>query len=243
MTCNEAELLLNPYLDSEVDLLTAVRMEEHIAECAGCGRQYRDLQELRRAIAEADLDFSPSAGLARRVLAARSRAAGIVPWWRRSWTLAAAAAAVLILLFVPTRLPRTGAVENREVLDSHLRSLMASHLVDVPSSDRHTVKPWFQGRLSFSPNVPDLSAEGFVLTGGRLEVLQRAPAAAIVYKRRNHVINVFVAPANETDAPPRGQSSEGYNLVTWVKGGLSYWAVSDLNAGELMQFAQLARSR
>jgi anti-sigma factor RsiW len=243
MNCNEAELLLNPYLDSEVDLVTAVRMEEHIAGCAGCGRQYRDLQELRRQIAEADLDFSPTAGLARRVLAARSRAAGIVPWWRRSWTLAAAAAAVLILLFVPARLPRTGAAENREVLDNHLRSLMASHLVDVPSSDHHTVKPWFQGRLSFSPNVPDLSAEGFVLTGGRLEVLRRAPAAAIVYKRRNHVVNVFVAPANQADAPPRAQSSEGYNLVAWVKGGLSYWAVSDLNAGELMQFAQLARSR
>jgi anti-sigma factor RsiW len=153
------------------------------------------------------------------------------------------AAAALILLVVPVRLLRTGAVSDREVLDNHLRSLMASHLVDVPSSDHHSVKPWFQGRLSFSPDVPDLSAEGFVLTGGRLEMMRGEPAAAIVYKCREHVINLFVAPANQADSQPRAQSSEGYNLVTWVKSSLNYWAVSDLNARELMQFAQLARGR
>ena len=244
MNCYEAKPLLNPYLDGELDLVTAVRVEEHIAGCGDCGREYRDLEELRREIGEADLEFSPKAGLARRVAVARRRAAaGSQPWWRRPPALAAAAAAVIILLFVPVRLLQNAAVEDHEVLDNHLRSLMASHLVDVPSSDRHTVKPWFQGRLSFSPNVPDLSTEGFALTGGRLEMVRRAPAAAIVYKRRNHVINLLVAPANQADSPPRAQSSEGYNLVAWKKGGLSYWAVSDLNVKELMQFAQLARSR
>jgi anti-sigma factor RsiW len=243
MNCHEAEPLLHPYLDGELDLVTSVRVEEHIAGCAGCGRVYRDLQELRREIAEADLDFSPKPRLVRRVAAVRDRAEGSVPWWRRQYTLAATAAAVLILLLVPIRMLRTGAAADREVLDNHLRSLMASHLVDVPSSDHHTVKPWFQGRLSFSPSVPDLSAEGFVLTGGRLEMLRREPAAALVYKRRQHVINLFVAPGNRADSRPRAESSEGYNLVTWSKGGLSYWAVSDLNAKELMEFAELARSR
>lgn len=243
MNCHEAEQLLNPYLDGELDLVTAVRMEEHIAGCANCGREYRALQDLHREIAEADLQFSPKAGFARRVAAAQRRAAPRFPWWRHPATLALATAAVLILMAIPARLLRTGAAEDREVLDNHLRSLMASHLVDVPSSDHHTVKPWFQGRLSFSPNVPDLSAEGFELTGGRLEMVRRAPAAAIVYKRRNHVISLFVAPANQADSAPKAQSNEGYNLVAWIKGGLSYWAVSDLNAGELMRFAELARSR
>jgi anti-sigma factor RsiW len=157
--------------------------------------------------------------------------------------VAFAAAAAVVLLLVPWQLPRTSSDEDREVLDNHLRSLMASHLVDVPSSDQHTVKPWFQGKLSFSPSVPDLSSEGFTLAGGRLELVRSAPTAAIVYKRRNHVINLFVTPAAHSDVGPVSRSMEGYNLVTWVKGGLSYRAVSDLNAGELMQFAQLIRGR
>jgi anti-sigma factor RsiW len=243
MNCREAEPLLNPYLDGELDLVTAVHLEEHIAGCGGCGREYRDLQELRRQIVEADLEFTPSAGLARRVASGRRRAtSGFQPWWRRPGMLAMATAAVLVLLLVPIRLSRTGPVD-REVLDNHLRSLMASHLVDVPSSDRHTVKPWFQGRLSFSPDVPDLSAQGFTLIGGRLDVVGRVPAAAIVYKRREHVINLFAAPSNLTDSRIQAGSSEGYNFVTWVKGGLSYSAVSDLNAAELMQFAQLVQGR
>jgi len=242
MNCYEANPLLNPYVDGELDLVTAVRVEEHIAGCAGCGREYRDLQDLRRQIADAELGYVPKPGLARRVAAARRRARpGFQTWWRRPEPWLAAAAGVLILLFFPARLLQTGFVETHEVLDNHLRSLMASHLVDVPSTDQHTVKPWFQGRLSFSPDVPDLSKEGFVLAGGRLERLRSTPSAAIVYKRRDHVINLFVASSNEKDSPPRPQKSAGYNLVVWAKGGLSYWAVSDLNAGELMHFAELAR--
>jgi anti-sigma factor RsiW len=244
MNCQEANPLLNPYLDGELDLVTAVRVEEHIAACAGCGREYRDLHDLRREIADARLDYLPKPEFVRRVAAARRRTRpGVQAWWKRPEAWMAAAAAVLILVFVPARLLRTGTADTREVLQSHLRSLMATHLVDVPSSDHHTVKPWFQGRLSFSPDVPDLSNQGFVLTGGRLEMVRGAPAAAIVYKRRDHVINLFVASTGEKDSPPRPERIEGYNLALWVKGGLSYWAVSDLNAGELMQFAESARSR
>src|SRR5437764_7018860 len=122
--------------------------------------------------------------------------------------------------------------DERELVDAHIRSLMTSHLVDVPSSDRHTVKPWFQGKLNFSPDVPDLAAEGFVLSGGRLDALDGAPAAAIVYRRREHVINVFVSPAAGRDREPRAAASQGYNLVYWTKGGMSYRAISDLNVAE-----------
>src|SRR5262249_16195430 len=154
-------------------LVTVVKVSDHIADCAGCSHEYRSLQELRREIAEADLAFSPSAGLARRVSATQRRAGvSSLPWWRRTPILAPAAAmAALILLFVPIQMRRMSTDPYREMVDNHLRSLMASHLVDVPSSDHHTVKPWFQGRLSFSPDVPDLSAEGFVLTGGRLDMV------------------------------------------------------------------------
>jgi anti-sigma factor RsiW len=242
MNCQEAAPFLSPLLDSELDLVTAMRVEEHVEGCARCGQEYRELQELRREILEAKLEFVPPARLTRRVDAARRRAVvAQMPWWRRPATMAFAVAAVVLLLLVPLRLPRTSSGEDREMLDNHLRSLMASHLVDVPSSDQHTVKPWFQGKLNFSPAVPDLSAEGFVLAGGRLEMMRGVPAAAIVYKRRSHVINLFVTSAEQSDLAPVSRSIDGYNLVTWVKGGLSYRAVSDLNGGELMQFAQLVR--
>jgi anti-sigma factor RsiW len=234
MNCREAETLLHPYFDGELDLMSSVGIEGHLTTCGACGQYYRDLQDLRREISEARLDFAPKPALARRV----QRVAG-QPWWRHPGALAAAAA-LLVALFLPMRLLRTPS-EDREVLDSHLRSLMADHLVDVPSSDHHTVKPWFQGRLSFSPDVPELAAQGFVLTGGRLDVLHRAPAAAIVYKRRNHVINLFVAATTQPDSGLREQSIEGYHLVEWNRAGMTYWAVSDLNREELRQFADLAR--
>src|SRR5439155_14052987 len=140
--------------------------------------------------------------LARRVAAAGRRVSRqTAPWWRRPWAWSgafAAAAAALVIMLLPAGWMRRPA-DERELVDAHIRSLMTSHLVDVPSSDRHTVKPWFQGKLNFSPDVPDLAAEGFVLSGGRLDALDGAPAAAIVYRRREHVINVFVSPGAGRD--------------------------------------------
>jgi anti-sigma factor RsiW len=235
VNCRETAPLLDPYFDGELDLTTALRVEEHLADCGVCDRHFQNLKELRREIADAAIDFAPTPALARRI------AGRVRPQSRRSVPIFAAAAAALALLLVfSPRLLRTDA-NAQELLDTHLRSLMTAHLVDVPSSDRHTVKPWFQGRLRFSPNVPDLSAEGFVLVGGRLEVVRRAPAAALVYRRREHVINVFVAPENGPYTSPRTFSREGYNLVEWSKDGLSYSAVSDLNAAELRQFSDLAQ--
>jgi anti-sigma factor RsiW len=131
----------------------------------------------------------------------------------------------------------------RMIVDNdHLRSLTANHLTDVLSSNQHTVKPWFDGRLNFTPPVEDLGAQGFPLVGGRLDYLDNRPVAAVVYRRREHVINLFISPAEHAaDALPVSQVHEGYNIVHWTKSGMAYWAVSSVSGAELGKFAQLVR--
>ena len=242
MTCLEAEPLLNAYLDGELDLPGVLNAEHHLSGCQACAAYYSSLEHVREEIGAADLTYRPSRGLERRIESA-GRRSGSSSWWNNAWrntsVLAAATAAALVLFFM---VPRTNVARNserREILDNHLRSLMPDHLVDVPSSDRHTVKPWFQGKTSFSPPVPDLTASGFLLAGGRLEVIRQRPAAAIVYKRREHIINLYVVPADGLQAKPSAEEIDGYHFVRWAENGLSYAAVSDLNAAELRTFADL----
>jgi len=135
-----------------------------------------------------------------------------------------------------------GELTAKEVVDDHLRSLAGNHLTDVLSSNQHTVKPWFDGRLNFTPPVEDFSPEGFPLVGGRLDYLDNRPVAAVVYRRRQHIINLFISPAEHVaDALPASQMRGGYNIVHWIKSGMAYWAVSSLSAAELNKFAQLVR--
>ena len=141
------------------------------------------------------------------------------------------------------QIPAVDELLGREAVSNHVRSLMADHIADVPTSDQHTVKPWFNGKLDFSPPVIDLDEQGFSLVGGRLDYLDSRVVAALVYKRRQHVINLFVWPTDESDRAGQTATYQGYNVVHWRQDNMSYWAVSDLNANELREFAQLERSK
>ena len=248
MACDNARELLDGYLDDELDVATNLQMRHHLQECQSCAALHRRRQALRSAIRNSDLAFSAPAGLEKRIRGAVDKAEGtevdkrVVG--RRNlavWVGVAASVAITALLLWKTATSRPDATEllAQQVLTSHVRSLMANHLTDVVSSDSHTVKPWFAGKLDFSPPVKDLASQDFPLVGGRLEYLER-PVAALVYRRRQHIINVLVWPSNDSKRPiGTPLTRQGFNLLHWTSLGMNYWAISDLNMAELRQFVDL----
>lgn len=211
----------------------------------------REDTELKALLAtQADRHAAPSELRARIVDAiCESDAASPHPTarqgWRSWWNMGAAfAMGILVSVGATGFLAASNAREARshEVVASHVRSLMAAHLTDIASADRHAVKPWFTGKLDFSPPVRDLAAAGFPLVGGRLDYIGSRPAAALIYRHRQHIINVFVWPRDErSPAPPAAFLAQGFNVTGWQDDSMQFWLVSDLNASELAQFAQLLR--
>jgi anti-sigma factor RsiW len=193
-----------------------------------------DLSELLRAHRD-QLRYTAPARLRRKLMPQ--------PWLdrpRAALAGACAAAAILLSFVVGRSTAPTSSGAAQDVVASHVRSLMASHLQDVASTDQHTVKPWFEGRLDFGPDVRDFAQEGFPLEGGRLDYVDSRPAAALVYRHGAHVINVLEWPADgSSSTPPTLSTLRGFQLFSWRRNGLSYWAVSDLNAADLQKFAQL----
>ncbi len=274
MSCEETQALIHGYLDGELDLVRSMEIQRHLETCRNCALLDQNQQALRSLVRDGSLYFRAPAGLEQRIRAGLGEAhqsalepLRMVPpaaagpstrarrLGRRTWTphwawigLAAAAAVAVIFLALLPRLSRPSGEEllADEVVSSHIRSLMPNHLTDVLSSDQHTVKPWFDGRLDFSPPVVDLGSEGFPLVGGRLDYLAGRPVAALVYGRRKHLINVFVWPSpSGSDSGPltKVAARQGYNVVRWTKSGMTYWAVSDVNAKDLEHFAQLLRGQ
>ncbi len=249
MTCREAGPLLNARLDNELDMAGAAGIDQHLASCRACAAQYAALENLHEEIVAADLGYVPGTALerdlARKFLHEKKSAIRLWSWnWLSASALAAVAAAVALIVFVPIlRVGQDANAVEAEILDNHLRALQAIHPVDVPSSDQHTVKPWFQGKTSFSPPVPDLSGQNFILIGGRLEVIRQQPAAAIVYRRRQHIIDLYVSPYAGNDSGTEFRDLGGYHLLHWTQDNLSYWAVSDVDTADLRTFADLVRAR
>ena len=246
MTRDE-ELRLHAYLDGELGATESIELERRLGEDGQLRAALAELRAISERIrGQARYHGLPAplqariVGQVRRQAPGRAVPARVARW--SSW-IAAAAVAAVVAWFAPTWVRQAGSWDPRvdEVLDEHLRASLAGHWVDVASSDRHTVKPWLSARLGFSPAVPDLADQGFELLGGRLDVLDARPVATLVYRRRQHMISVFVWPR---DPPALGETAErrGYHMVRGSAAGLSYWAVSDLNEGELRDFTRLLSS-
>ena len=250
MTCREAEPLLHARLDNELDMASSASIDLHLSDCRACAAQYAALENLHAEIAAADLAYTPGSAFERRLSTQfLEEKKAPLRWWGANWlnasAMAAAAIAVVVLVVsIPMlRSSRETDAVAGEILDNHLRALQAVHQVDVPSSDQHTVKPWFQGKTDFSPPVPDLTKDDFILIGGRLEVIHQQPAAAIVYCRRQHMIDLYVSPAAGADSKAELRDLGGYHLLRWTQNNMSYWAVSDVDPSDLRRFAYLIRGR
>jgi len=251
VNCRETERLLPAYVDDELDLVHSLEVEEHLGECRDCASALRHQRTLKEAVGGHAPYYAAPAELRElvgRQAAAHFGSADLRPsrppghsFWRAQRWLAVAAASVFAVAVIwrvapgPLR-PIPDTIES-QVVASHIRSLLASHLMDVPSSDHHTVKPWFTGKLDFAPEVPDLSGEGFTLVGGRLDYLNGRTVAALVYRRRNHTVNLFTWPSQAADHAAQRSTRDGFHVVHWNRGGMEWWAVSDLNADELVEVA------
>jgi anti-sigma factor RsiW len=240
MTCEEAAVLLHALIDGELDAGHARQVEAHTVACARCAAELTAYRALSQSVRSNNLRYTAPASLRSRI--DRSIPAAVAGTNRRSLlkgfalgsVMSAVAATGLGVVIV-------GQVRDDRVLgeavSAHLRSLQPDRLTDVLSSDQHTVKPWFNGRIDLAPPVFDLTVQGFRLIGGRLDYVDGKPVAAIVYSRRVHVINVFVMPsAGATSSAPRLESFQGFNILRWSDQGLGLLAVSDLNPDELKEF-------
>jgi anti-sigma factor RsiW len=246
MNCERVRSLIDAYTTDELDLAAALDVQEHLHECPACATELESLLALQRTIAGPSLRYAATPELRRRIaadLSAQGARENPAPSSRiRRFALAAAIGALLLLpwLGLYWNASRSNAARLAdEITASHIRSLMTDHLLDVPSSDQHTVKPWFNGKLDFSPTVVDLTSEGFPLIGGRLDYVNNRTVAAIVYQRHKHMINLFTWPTASVDSQPILSHHNGYNLLTWNYNGMTCFAVSDLNTQELQSFAQL----
>ena len=251
MTCDLSQTRLHAYFDGELDAIGAAEFERHLESCPDCDMRLAAEEKLRSALAGAQL-YTRAPETLRRKLQISLPKAAIPPEVRdpkpsvaNSWRWLAIAATVILSVFLGTQyLQKLDHYSQRQamaavIVDAHLRSLQPGHLEDVISTDQHTVKPWFDGKIDFAPPVRDFANDGFPLLGGRLDVIDSRTAAALVYGRRKHIVNVFVEKAQPGDSQNASGELQGYRWVAWQQNGFTFTAVSDTAYGDLDQLKQL----
>lgn len=239
--------LINAFIDEELEPGIFAAVAEHLAGCGQCTQACSRILEQRDAIRSLKPYPVPPAlrESVRQALRREAAQKTVVQRRDHAWRWLAIAASILLAVSVAWNLTRLQSrVPEREllaqnVLSSHVRSLIGTHLLDVVSTDQHTVKPWFNGKLDFSPEVRDFAAQGYPLVGGRIEYISERPVAVLVYRRRQHVINLFTWPSTSSSVPPGHFSRNGYNVAQWSDSSMTYWAVSDIPPSEVQQFEAL----
>jgi anti-sigma factor RsiW len=245
--CGRWQLMLHGFIDGELDAAHSLEFEQHLATCPQCAEQLERFVALKKVVSQKGVRWRAPDHVRAQVLAAITREAvrqarpTVSPWVKtfalvRQWLFVPSLAALAASLFLVL-----GPIQNQasipdEVVAGHVRSQLANHLTDVATSDQHTVKPWFNGKIDFSPPVVDLAPQGFPLVGGRVDYVNGRVVAALVYRRRGHLINLFIWPA-----PPGATSAttrDGYSVENWSKDGLTFWAVSDAAADEISGFRE-----
>jgi anti-sigma factor RsiW len=251
LECKETEERVFAYIDGELDRAEAMRVDQHLRGCAGCRRLYEKERQMSASIRQSAERFSAPADLGLRIGAALEVASRPRAWQRGpSWRQLGIAASFLMVAVLSSALtlsvsvPGTTDRLGEEVVSGHVRALVSNHMTDVASSDQHTVKPWFNGRLDLSPPVVDLAAEEFPLIGGRLDYIDGRPVAALVYRHRQHPITLYVwNDLRSGGAAPRTLTRRGYNAEGWTQRGMTFWAVSDVNMEDLERFAELLKAQ
>jgi anti-sigma factor RsiW len=247
LNCHEIHALLPGYVDGALDLVRSLEIEDHLHECPTCAREVQGQKALRAALQDPSFYHRPGAHLAQRVRSALRRASRprlALP--ARAWRLLAVAASLAFVALISWALvrglfvPSANDLLAREVVSSHVRSLVAVHPVDKESSNRHQVKPWLTERLDFAvPVVKNLTDRGFRLIGGRVDYLDNRKVAALVYKRRGHHINLFIWPAAaDAESAAQALTYRGFDLIHWTSGGFHFWAISDMDKNGLREFVR-----
>ncbi len=254
--CPEWRIMLHGFIDGELDSVRAAQFEDHLATCEICRAEMEGVAAVRKIIDQDGVRWRPPEALRSQVLSmlsfeqtAASSSLPVprqAPFWRRTfdfirqWSFVPSLAVLAASAFLFVNAPSQTLILQDEIMASHVRSMMADHLTDVLTSDQHTVKPWFNGRIDFSPPVSDLAKDGFPLVGGRVDYIGGRAVAALVYRRHGHVINLFIWPA--ASGAQTTTEHDGYNMVQWSDGGLTFWAISDVASGDLAEFESFFRS-
>lgn len=247
MDCKQTRNYMHAHLDRELDPVTASGIEAHLQKCAACAHAYAAQAALQAAVKSRAAYYTAPTGLATRIRNQVNAAGGTSAKKQASrwqWLpLAATVAATAVITWTTAVQLETGSRDERiaeQVIAGHARAVLTNHLAEVTSSNQHTVKPWLSSKLDFSPPVTDLTGAGYALVGARLDYVDNRPVAALVYRRRQHVINLFVWPDSKSGSASSWQASskQGYNLLHWGDAGMTFWTISDLNAAELKAFAE-----